>query len=125
MLADTLRLRALAEHYLGADWMWALALIEHESSGNPWAVGDGGKAVGILQQHLDFQETYYPQHYDPVWTDTDKRWHPAFQLACLAEFWKQNAALPIDQKLAKYHQGHVTADPDYVSAVHDCYAKLK
>jgi hypothetical protein len=125
MISETLKFRSLAEHYLGPDWLWGLALAEHESGGNPWAVGDGGLAAGVVQQHPDFQETYFPTMEDHLWPLTDQRWHPAFQFACLATFWKKNAVLPVDQRLEKYNLGHVGPDPDYVAAVHHAYDQIK
>lgn len=101
------------------DWKWVKAVAMHESNENPWAIGDGGKAVGLLQQHQDWQDTYHPQDSRPsnlvAWFETDKRWHPAYQIACFATLWYHPLHAKLDErtKVLTYHWGHIsTADTD-------------
>jgi soluble lytic murein transglycosylase-like protein len=37
----------------GIDAKLGAAVVQHESNGNPFAIGDGGRAVGLMQMHLE------------------------------------------------------------------------
>jgi hypothetical protein len=119
------RLYKFYMHKAPGDWRWVKAVAMHESGENPWAVGDSGLAVGLLQQHEDFQDTYHPQDARPAkevaWMETDKRWHPAYQAACFATFWYHPHHIKLDERtrVISYHVGHIsTLDEDgYYGAV--------
>lgn len=55
-------------------------LIKHESNGNPNAVGDNGKAKGILQFHDSTFQMYCVEKYGL----TDDIWNPIIQKECCA-----------------------------------------
>jgi hypothetical protein len=96
---------------------WAEAVIIRESDGNPDALGDNGRAIGIMQQHAEFQHDYHPVDcaasgkVEPEARGID--WLPAFQIGCFAFFWRANLNLTAKGRVIKYHLGHVDdTDPD-------------
>ena len=111
--------------YCGAYAREAKAVALAESLEDVVAISPGGLGCGILQQSAEWQATY-PPTMPPLTSrlfghamSTDRRWHPAFQLACYASFCLKAHLLAFDARLRLYHYGHLTADdPDnYVSRV--------
>ena len=75
----------------------ALAIIE--SGENPLASGDGGRAIGILQQHPSFFVQWYKE---PDVTDT---WNTAHIKAAAAFFEHYVPQYGIDLTVQAYNQG--------------------
>ena len=104
--------RQLLEHYIAnPDWvLWAEAIIAVESRGNPYAVGDGSLALGVMQQHPDFQETYHPSG---LGGSTWLRANTEYQIECLIDFWVRHVGCDIRGRMLIYHYGHLELeDPD-------------
>ena len=61
-------------------------LIKYESSGNPLAVGDSGKAIGILQFHEPTFQRYCVDKYGYY----DDIWDAEIAKNCVAEMLEEN-----------------------------------
>ena len=109
----------------------AVALAESEE--DIYAISPSGLGVGIMQQSAAWQVTFPPSMppldgllYGHAMA-TDRRWHPAFQLACYATFCYRHRTLDRLSRLRLYHYGHEQAeDPDgYVARVEQYYVTLE
>lgn len=98
-------------HVLGSWWKWAKAVATVESGENPNAVGDGGAAVGLMQQHSDF-------FIDWRRFSTCNRIYPLCQVEAFARFWNHYAGAKVDHILGVYNQGPAGAalHPDKAAA---------
>lgn len=61
-------------------------LIRYESSGNQEAIGDSGKAKGILQFHQPTFQRYCVKKYNYH----DNIWDPEIQIGCAKEMLREN-----------------------------------
>lgn len=84
-----------------ADVVHAIALVE--SSENPFAVGDHGRAFGLLQQHPAFFFQYYGKVAEFRATVEDT-WIEA-QIKCAASFFEIYDHLGFDLAVQAYNQG--------------------
>jgi len=100
----------------GEDWELFRAIALQESRENPWAIGDGGDAVGLFQQHASFWVDFGS-------TVAEDRWHPAAQLRALRNFWHTYSNETLEERLLRYHyrgksNAPIDGDPDdYVAKV--------
>jgi hypothetical protein len=133
---------------------WAregMAVALAESQEDVLAISPGGLGVGILQQSAAWQADYAPTPSalgEPLsrlerletWIGsadggylyghamaTDRRWHPAYQIACYATFCFKHKALDRLARLRLYHYGHEQdADPDgYAERVMKFFVSLE
>lgn len=89
----------LAKHW--ADVIHALAIIE--SKENPAAIGDGGRAFGLAQQHpAFFAENYGLSHEFP--SDVGHTWSQA-QIVAAASFFEVWEHFGLDILVMAYNQG--------------------
>jgi len=92
----------LACSCLGVDSQWLATLAEVESSGNPQAVGDGGKARGLYQMHLatwmDVNVMWEDKGYGLY--DFDAAWNPKIATA-YAKAWADALESRLERSLGR------------------------
>lgn len=112
----------------------AKALALAESNEDPFAISPEGLGCGLMQQSAAWQADYMPTPqglgsgflYGHAMS-TDRRWHPAFQLACYAMFAYKHRDLSKEARWRLYHYGHLMdTDPDnYVAHVMESWNTLE
>ncbi|MFZ1975785.1 MAG: transglycosylase SLT domain-containing protein [Candidatus Acidiferrales bacterium] len=109
-----------------ADVVHALAIIESNESVS--AIGDGGRAFGLLQQHPSFFKEYYgravafPQSVEHTW--------PEAQIVAAASFFEMNEQMGLDLIVQAYNLGveavrNGQRNPAYLSQFKATLARLK
>jgi hypothetical protein len=95
----------------GIDVNLARKWIMAESAGVLNALGDGGRAFGVMQEHNDFRHDWAPPFALQLYALAD--------LLTAANFAKNHAHLPIDRMLVQYNLGHpASGDPnDYLKRI--------
>lgn len=98
-------------HVAGDAWKWAKAVAIVESGENPAAVGDGGAAVGLMQQHADFFADWRQ-------SPTCRREYPICQVAAFINFWNNYDGAHAEHLLGVYNQGlrGAALNPDKAAA---------
>lgn len=106
-------LESLMKLAAGSDWAWAAAVVERESSFNPFAVGDAGDARGLFQMHLDFIAWMFPEwgHDGPQLVAIHG--DPFMQAEAFSRFWRRHQRLDIQRRLEVYHYGLTATDRRY------------
>lgn len=106
----------------------ALSQGDEDSSGDIGAIGDGGRAFGILQEHPAFFLAYYGRvGFVPDVRDT---WSQAFVKAAAAFFEIHTKDHDLDLCVQAYNQGSTAVFingvrvPEYLAKFHAIYDKL-
>ena len=106
----------------------ALSQGDEDASGDIGAVGDGGRAFGILQEHPAFFAAYYGRNKFPP--DVRDTWSQAFIKAAAAFFEYHTLEHDLDLCVQAYNQGATAVFlngvrvPDYLAKFHAVYDRL-
>lgn len=121
---------ALERPVRGVDEYWLAALALQESGGNPNAVGDGGRAVGLMQFHRPAWSDVWgrPPEDLPLRTDSWASMRAAIRYARSAKvrrLWADTPRWTRERLSSHHHLGHVdVSDRAYVESVERKYQQL-
>ncbi len=91
------------------DWPYAAAIAAHESSLNPWAVGDSGEAWGLWQMHRDFVAWLWPNWASEGSILYVANGNPFLEALTFNRFWAVSKSLAPNMRIRLF----ASADPSY------------